>query len=409
VIIALLISLVAVTGAMGTVLWYRRLVVRRVDELADRLGRTAASRSGTLENALERLERSVGRTEDAVAGEASSRNLVHAALERLPTGVIVVDQDGREVFRNTWVEASGATQLNDTLVLDAVADMLASARAGVAQRRILELFGPPRRTVSIHTIGLGDAGGAVALIEDVTERLRLEAVRSDFVANISHELRTPVGALAVLAETLEGEGDPETVDRLSHRLQNEAHRVGRLIDDLLELTRIEGSELRSQERLVATDLVLEAVERLRPLARERNVSVEMHEPPERLLFVGDRRQVASALGNLVQNAVRYSEADSIVEIWTGRNGEQVEFKVVDHGIGIPSNQLDRIFERFYRVDRARTRETGGTGLGLSIVRHVVDNHRGSISVESVEGVGSTFTMRLPLGIIGHPVALQEAG
>jgi two-component system sensor histidine kinase SenX3 len=115
------------------------------------------------------------------------------------------------------------------------------------------------------------------------------------------------------------------------------------------------------------------------------------------------------LGNLVQNAVRYSEPDAVVEIWTGRDGDHVEFKVVDHGIGIPTNQLDRIFERFYRVDRARTRETGGTGLGLSIVRHVVDNHRGSISVESVEGLGSTFTMRLPLGLIGTTIALQEAG
>ncbi|MCU1344476.1 MAG: histidine kinase, partial [Acidimicrobiia bacterium] len=282
-------------------------------------------------------------------------------------------------------------------------------RAGVAQRRTLELFGPPRRTISIHTIALGDSGGAVALLEDVTERLRLEAVRRDFVANISHELRTPVGALAILAETLEAEDDPETVDRLAQRLHSEAHRVGRLIDDLLELTRIEGSELRSQERLVAADLILEAAERLRPLAAEKGISVELHEPPERLLFVGDRRQVASALGNLLQNAVRYSEPGATVEVWTSRSNDQVEFKVVDHGIGIPANQVDRIFERFYRVDRARTRETGGTGLGLSIVRHVVDNHRGSIAVESVEGVGSTFTMRLPTAPIGHAHSLQEAG
>ena len=408
-IVGVLIGLAAMAAAMGMVLGHRRRVVRRIDELVSRMGRTTPGRSASLEIALERLERSVSRTEDAVAGEATSRHLVHAALERLPTGVIVVDQDGHEVFRNTWVEASGGTPLNDTLVLDAVADMLASARAGVAQRRTLELFGPPRRTISIHTIALGESGGAVALIEDVTERLRLEAVRSDFVANISHELRTPVGALAVLAETLEGEEDAETVDRLAHRLQSEAHRVGRLIDDLLELTRIEGSELRSQERLVATDLVVEAVDRLRPLARDRNITVELHEPQERLLFVGDRRQVSSALGNLVQNAVRYSESNSIVEIWTGRNGDHVEFRVVDHGIGIPTNQLDRIFERFYRVDRARTRETGGTGLGLSIVRHVVDNHRGSVAVESVEGVGSTFTMRFPLGVVGTNVALQEAG
>jgi two-component system sensor histidine kinase SenX3 len=394
---------------VSAVLWHRGVLLRRLDDLALRLGRTASGPSSSLEVALERLQRSVSRTEDAVAGEASTRHLVHAALERLPTGVIVVDEEGREVFRNTWVEASGGTHLNDALVLDAVDSMLASARAGVAQRRTLELFGPPRRTISIQTIALGDSGGAVALIEDVTERLRLEAVRSDFVANISHELRTPVGALAVLAETLEGEEDPETVDRLAQRLQSEAHRVGRLIDDLLELTRIEGSELRSQERLVATEMVAEAADRLRPLAKEKNIVVEHHEPPERLLLVGDRRQVASALGNLLQNAVRYSEPGATVEIWTSRVGDHAEFKVVDHGIGIPSNQLDRIFERFYRVDRARTRETGGTGLGLSIVRHVVDNHRGSIAVESVEGVGSTFTMRLPLGVIGNSIVLQEAG
>ena len=365
--------------------------------------RRAEERTGELERAVAEAGR------ESQAGQ-HTRDLLVEALRRLPDGVIVCDAEGAEVFRNPAAQAMGGNDLTDALVLDAVTSMLESARAGVAQRRTLELFGPPRRTVAIHTLPIGQAHqstGALALVEDVTERLRLEQARSDFVSNISHELRTPVGALALLAETLQDTTDHDDVTRLSGRLTSESHRLGRLIDDLLELTRIEGGALRNSERLVASDVATDARSHVQPSAEARRIAIRLTDSGDRAMLVGDRRQVLSALNNLLENAVRYSDPGSDVEIRTFADGDQAVFQVVDHGMGIPASQLDRIFERFYRVDRARARETGGTGLGLSIVRHVVDNHRGSISVESVEGQGSTFTMRLPAGAAS--TRLEEAG
>lgn len=357
------------------------------------------------------LERAVALADRDAQADQLARELLVEAMRRFPAGVIVVDGSGSEVFRNPAAEAMGGNHLTDALVLDTVASMLESARAGVSQRRTIELFGPPRRTVAIQTLPIGqprEVAGALALVEDVTERLRLEQARSDFVSNISHELRTPVGALALLAETLEDETDPADVARLSSRLASEAHRLGHVIEDLLELTRIEGGALRNQEHLLAARVVSECLERARPAADAKRIGIVVQDAPERVTFVGDRRQVLSALGNLVENAVRYSDPGSTVEVRIFRSDDNAVFEVVDHGMGIPTSQLDRIFERFYRVDRARARETGGTGLGLSIVRHVVDNHRGSISVESVEGVGSTFTMRLPIGLAATS-SYEEAG
>jgi two-component system sensor histidine kinase SenX3 len=295
------------------------------------------------------------------------------------------------------------------LVDDAVQAMVGAALDGRSGRRTLDLFGPPRRSIVVSADPVPDDDGnvraAVATIEDVTERLRLEAVRTDFVANISHELKTPVGALALLAEAQQGEDDPELVDRLSQKMVFEAHRVARIIDDLLELSRI---ELSGQQERTATSvglLVAEAVDRVRSLMHTRDVRVLVDEPGKRVTVLGDRRQVVSAVANLVENAVKYSEPGSDVEVRSQSDGQWVDIQVVDHGMGIPTRDLDRIFERFYRVDRARSRETGGTGLGLAIVRHVATNHGGSVQVRSQEGAGSTFTLRLPAG--SGPVAVPS--
>jgi two-component system sensor histidine kinase SenX3 len=242
-----------------------------------------------------------------------------------------------------------------------------------------------------------DRSGAVVEIDDVTERVRLEAVRTDFVANVSHELKTPVGALALLAETLAEEDDPELVRRLAEKMVVEAHRVNRVIEDLLELSRIEAGENPLREPVPVGLVVAEAVERVRHISEARGIHITVREPSRRLVVMGDRRQLVSAVANLLDNAYKYSEPGATVEVDARIDGAWVDLEVADHGMGIPSRDLDRIFERFYRVDRARSRETGGTGLGLAIVRHVVNNHGGSISVTSEEGVGSTFTLRLPAG------------
>jgi two-component system sensor histidine kinase SenX3 len=257
------------------------------------------------------------------------------------------------------------------------------------------VMGPPRRELVITAMPLGEVDGVVAVIDDVTERRRLEAVRRDFVANISHELKTPVGAIALLAETLHGEADPAVAERLAERIYLEAHRVGRTIDDLLELSRIEAGEVPTRELVPVAEVVEGAVERMAPAVDQKRIAVRVGEIGPGLAVLGDRRQLVSAVFNLLENAVKYSDEGSVVEVRACGDGATVDVVVADHGIGIPERDLERVFERFYRVDRARSRETGGTGLGLAIVRHVVNNHNGEVLVESAEGVGTTFTLRFP--------------
>jgi two-component system sensor histidine kinase SenX3 len=247
--------------------------------------------------------------------------------------------------------------------------------------------------------------GALAVIEDVSERRRLEAVRRDFVANISHELKTPVGALGVLAETIASETDTRVIRRLAGRMTGEAIRVGRIVDDLLALSRIEAEEQQLRESLSVKDLISEAVDRVESLADRAGITVDAESVGRRHTVRGDRRQLVSALTNLLENACKYSDGGSTVWLSSSTDGTAVSIAVRDEGIGIPSRDLERVFERFYRVDRARSRDTGGTGLGLAIVRHVAGNHGGDVSVESREGEGSTFTLRLPAG--PGPVAVTN--
>jgi two-component system sensor histidine kinase SenX3 len=246
------------------------------------------------------------------------------------------------------------------------------------------------------------------MIEDITERYLVDAVRTDFVANISHELKTPVGALAVLAEALSQEDDLDIIHRLSEKMVDEAIRVGRTIDDLLELSRIEFGGEAVKDEVDAEAIISESISRVSPLASTHAIKVAMIELATPLKVVGDRRQLVSAIGNLVENAVKYSEAGSAVEVTARADGDWVEFTVKDFGLGIPSRDLDRVFERFYRVDRARSRDTGGTGLGLAIVRHVANNHGGDVSVTSIEGEGSTFALKIPKFVVQNQALMKES-
>jgi two-component system sensor histidine kinase SenX3 len=193
------------------------------------------------------------------------------------------------------------------------------------------------------------------------------------------------------------EDDPALRERLTERLVHEAHRVGRTIDDLLELSRIEVERSPMREVVPVHLVIAEAVERVRPAAELRAVGVEVTEPSPRLTVIGERRQLVSAIGNLLDNAIKYSDEGALIAVTTSTDGQSVHVAIADQGIGIPSRDLERIFERFYRVDRGRSRETGGTGLGLAIVRHVATNHGGEVRVESQEGRGSTFTLTIPAG------------
>jgi two-component system sensor histidine kinase SenX3 len=245
---------------------------------------------------------------------------------------------------------------------------------------------------------VGDGGLVLLLAEDQTESRRVDEIRRDFVANISHELKTPVGALALLAETVEeAADDPEAVIRFAGRMRQEAARLTDLVQDLIMLSRIQAAEPVPAPRPVVLDeVVVEAVDRCRMRASARGISLEVTGARD-LTIMGDEDLLVTALRNLLENAVSYSPDKTRVVITTrAASSWTAEISVSDQGIGIPERDRERIFERFYRVDPARSRATGGTGLGLAIVKHVTAAHGGNVTVWSQEGVGSTFTLRLPL-------------
>jgi two-component system sensor histidine kinase SenX3 len=355
------------------------------------------------------LEAQVGDLRGAMSSAERTHERFGQALTGLSQGVVIFDEAGDVVFRNRAATRFFAARHSDALVEAAIVTLIADAVHGISAARRLDLYGPPRRQLELTGAPFEDGGGGLIVIDDVSERRRLDAMRRDFVANISHELKTPVGAIGILAETLAAEDDPAVARRLVERVLSEAHRVGRTIDDLLELSRLEAHEQPDREPVPVGEVLADAAERVSSSADTRGVGIRVDGLPPRVTAFGDRRQLVSALTNLCDNAVKYSDAGSEVRLRARTDGRTVELIVEDHGMGIAPNELERIFERFYRVDRGRSRETGGTGLGLAIVRHVASNHHGEVRVSSEEGQGSTFTLRLPAG--PGPVALpnEEVG
>jgi two-component system sensor histidine kinase SenX3 len=305
-------------------------------------------------------------------------------------GVVMVDAGGRVLMRNRAADLGGRAEL---LVEDVIERLTRVARGGEAVEEKVTLQGPPLRVLAVRAVPLPD-GGAMATIDDLSERARLDQVRTDFVSNISHELKTPVGALALLAETLADSDDAEVNRRLATRMVDEAHRAAGTIDDLLELSRIELGGRGEQVDVNVASVMSEAVARHRLTAESAGVFLSTADT-NGLVVRADRLQLVSALSNLVDNAVKYSNPGGTVRLTAQEGDGVVEITVADQGVGIPARDIDRIFERFYRVDRARSRETGGTGLGLAIVRHIATNHGGDVTVRSREGEGSTFTLRIP--------------
>jgi two-component system sensor histidine kinase SenX3 len=321
-----------------------------------------------------------------------------AVLNALPLGVVLARRDGVVVFRNRAVTAIVGLRHVDLLVEAAVDRLIRqTSEAGAARTETLELFGPPPRVLVVSTVELAD-GVCLAVIEDISERTRIDAVRTDFVANISHELKTPVGALSILAETMQDETDAQVVKHLASQMMKEAHRMSETIDNLLELSKIELDAPLRQNNVDLAALVHEAAERHSRSAAATDVRIMTDVPDERFVVTGDHTQLLSAVSNLVENAVKYSEAGDAVAVRLFREPGRIVIAVEDEGIGIPQADIDRIFERFYRVDKARGRGTGGTGLGLSIVRHIMANHGGEVNVTSQEGEGSSFRLVLPVQI-----------
>ena len=334
-----------------------------------------------------------------VAGGPSAADV----LEAIPVAVLVVDVSDEVLLGNRAARELG-------LVRDGVLVALPQLRQLVRDTRVydrphdaeLEPLSRPGRPPAVYRARLARVidGTVAILLEDVTDARRLEDVRRDFVANVSHELKTPAAALGLLGEALQqAADDPEAVRRFAVRSQREAGRLGALVQDLVALSRIEGAERQPElERVLVDKAIAEAVDRVGTTARARGISL-VRSGEHSLEVLGNQDQLVTALGNLLENAVNYSPdgAQVVVGAHARDIGDlpMVEVNVVDEGIGISDSDAERVFERFYRADPARARATGGTGLGLAIVKHVATNHGGSVEVRSSEGHGSTFTLRLP--------------
>lgn len=266
-------------------------------------------------------------------------------------------------------------------------------------------IGAGKRELKISVTPLNDEGMVLVLVSDESEARRIDAVRRDFVANVSHELKTPIGALGLLSEAILGAKDePEAVVKFASRMQNEAKRLADLVQEIIDLSRLQSSDpLQKAEDVSINDIVRSAVEQAQFSSEQRSVTINVGEIQEASI-VGDRDQLITAVHNLIENAVNYSPENTKVSIATSIENGIADISVTDQGIGIAESELNRIFERFYRVDPARSRMTGGTGLGLSIVKHVALNHGGDVKVWSKIGVGSTFTLQLPVIQFGEDKA-----
>ncbi len=518
--IAAAVAVCVLVGVLAAYLGRRarsRAISQRLAALGTRLGLDPPEDENNIEISLAYLESVTGGAAQAVTESSSDAIRLRRSLDTLTQGVVLCDENGTVIYRNGRANALMVSRHGDALAAQAVTEVLEDAWHEGSAERTLDLYGPPRRTLQVRARQIDDGRrplGVIALIEDISERRRLEEIRRDFVANVSHELKTPMGALGLLAETLVSEPDPQVAQRLAGRIHNEAFRVSRIIDDLLDLSRIESEEAPPREPVLVNLVMADAIERVRATADQRGIEIVLQEPSPPVAVMGDRRQLVSAMHALLENAITYSYDNSKVVVtgnvqrsnpklehpavrpddapaeggdggegsvsddtpasgqvpvinadesapeekegpiepvftpeileaytppdedagvappatgstlsamapveaekveaagtgqvettsagspsWRVEERDSVRLSIQDHGVGIPARDLDRIFERFYRVDHGRSRDTGGTGLGLSIVRHVANNHQGWVDVESREGEGSTFTLVLPI-------------
>jgi two-component system sensor histidine kinase SenX3 len=331
---------------------------------------------------------------------------IASVLSVLSSSAVVLDAEDRVLQASDAARSFGLVQGEQLMASELLALARQVRRDGEIREGEFEVtpgggIGGRMTSFAVRVAPLnGDVGcdGLVlVLAEDQTESRRVDEVRRDFVANVSHELKTPVGALALLAETVEDAADdPDAVRRFAGRMRQEAARLTNLVQDIITLSRIQAAEPVPDPMAVRLDAVIaEALDRCRMKANARGITLA--DVGDRGLGVhGDEDLLITAIRNLLENAVAYSPERTRVVITTRQDGNRAEISVEDQGIGIPERDLQRIFERFYRVDPARSRATGGTGLGLAIVKHVTAAHGGTVTVRSVEGAGSTFTISLPL-------------
>jgi len=354
-------------------------------------------------------DRREGRRAIVTEQEGRLKGLGRKSLDALRVGVVVLDAADHPVLVNPAARALGLLRSAGSpgsIAAHPILRTLAGQVRRTGVRREVELDLPrggalgPQGPLGLHLRAAALGGDHVAIeAVDVTDSHRLTRVRRDFVANVSHELKTPIGALQLLAEALldatDQPSDDQAARRFAERIHHESARMGRLVNELLELTRLQGAEPLPTPEPVAMDwVVAEVIDRTRTAAAAKRIDLR-YDGRRGATVYGSGTQVATAVTNLVENAIAYSGEDTAVLLAVRCRDEWVEVDVTDQGIGIAPQDVDRIFERFYRADQARSRSTGGTGLGLAIVKHIATNHGGRVEVSSTLGGGSTFTLRLP--------------
>ncbi len=399
--LALAVVVCFVLLATGIVLGVElRRISRAVDGAQDMLGVASEDRR---QGRAVSLLRAVERVQASAAQADRRQEQAVAAMQSADVGILAVDSRGVVLLVNDAASRYLGARHGEAVAEVRIRQVLEEVEErGSEVTREVELYTPQRRVLQLRAVPLGggeEGPGTVAYVTDVTEQHRVEAMRRDFVANVSHELKTPLGALVVLAETLSGQvDDPQTVSRLAGHLRTESERLSRLLDDMLDLSEAETRHL-TRRPVSMSAVIAEVMSSAEEQASAVGVRLLVEDVPAEAVVAGDDRGLRSLLVNLVDNAIKYSDLSRAEppRVWVRARveGDDVVVEVEDEGIGIAEGHLDRIFERFYRVDRARSRETGGTGLGLSIVRHVALSHGGDVSVESAPGEGSRFRVVLP--------------
>jgi len=324
--------------------------------------------------------------------------LINSLLDVLAAGTVIIDNQGTVVRASGNALALGLVHSHMLVhkVLGELVEKARRSREPISGEFELVTGLRGERSHVYARAGRIDASYILLVVEDRTESHRVDETRRDFIANISHELKTPIGAIALLAEALQdGKDDPELVTRFAGNLQREANRLANLVQDIIQLSRVQSADTQSSYAPVdLASVINDAVERNQVLAETKRITLKVSAPQGHIVF-GDLEALTMAVKNLVENAVVYSDENSQVGIGLRSVGGVAELSVTDSGVGISVEDQERIFERFYRVDQSRSRQTGGTGLGLAIVKHVVSNHRGEIRLFSQPGTGSTFTIRIP--------------
>jgi|694.fasta_scaffold73466_3 two-component system sensor histidine kinase SenX3 len=324
-----------------------------------------------------------------------------AVLNSLNRESIILDSSGKIIFETSKTSLLNLVSEGKVTSEELSALVRVVRRTGKSQEGSIEVargpIGKGKRELQITATLISPDGTVLILVDDEGEKQRVDAVRRDFITNISHELKTPIQALTLNSDALlEVKNEPDKVILFANKIKTQANRLNDLVQEIINLSKLQDSDpLDMADQVEVIDVINEAVDQCEAVAEARNVLIDIGEV-DNSTVIGNHNQLVMAVHNLVENAINYSSDKTRVTISTKVDSQIIEILVKDQGIGIADENLDRIFERFYRVDPARSRATGGTGLGLSIVKHVVKNHGGEVKVWSAPGVGSTFAIRLPI-------------